>query len=155
MSNNLVVSPAECGFTWELGEVAFQPENQGAKVSLGDAPFTKVVDVALFEKQFPGVILAALNGTSIKVFCQGVTRRMKLRDRAVSEAEMQKAVLDALRGVRSRGGSTVRFKYVVGGKSFDTIEAAQAHGREVLVSKGLDDETIEDILADLVREVAA
>ena len=154
MSNNLVIIPLDSGFSWQMGDVAYQPE-KGAKVSLGEAPHAKVEDVVKFEAAFPGVILAALNGTSIKVLCQGVTRRLKLRDRKVSDADMQDAVIDALRGVRSRGGSTIRFKYVVGGKTFDNISDAQDYGREVLASKGLDDETIDSILDDLVREIEA
>jgi hypothetical protein len=150
MSNK--VNASESGFAWEMGIVSYQPE-KGAKVSLGEAPHAKVEDVPKFEAAFPGVILAALNGTSIKVLCQGVTRRLKLRDRKVSDADMQDAVIDALRGVRSRGGATIRFKYIVGGKSFDNISDAQTYGREVLAAKGLDEDTIEDILSDLVREV--
>lgn len=145
------------GFVWEIGEVQYDPHKNRQKVSLGDAPHVKVIDVSKFEEQFPGVILAALNGTSIKVACQAVTRRALLRDRKAAWTDMQTGVLNSLRGIKSRVAVTVRteVKYVVGGEVFDTLEDAQEHGRNILASKGLDDEMIENILGDLVKEVPA
>lgn len=135
------------GFIWELGEVQYQPTRQGAKVSLGDAPHVKVTDVTLFEATFPSIILAALNGTSIKVACQAVTRRMKLKNRQTSESEMRMAVVNSLRGIKNRGGVVVKTVIKAFGRIFESEEAYLEFGREFLGSKGLDVETVEEILA--------
>jgi hypothetical protein len=134
------------GFIWELGEVQYEPTRGGSKVSLGDAPHVKVVDVAKFEATFPGVILTALNGTSIKVACQAVTRRMKLKNRSVSESDMRAAVANSLRGIKNRGGVVVKTVIRAFGRQFESEEAYMTFGREFLASKGLDAETAEEIL---------
>lgn len=145
---DLIQDGTDAGFTWELGEVQYEP-SKGHKVSLGDAPHTKVTDVSKFEAAFPGVILAALNGTSIKVACQAVTRRMKLKNRQVTEQEMRAAVVNSLRGIKNR--ATVVTTFVAFGKKFATEAEALEFGREFLRSKGLDEETVEEILAGAVE----
>lgn len=137
---------AEAGFEWQSGEVNYQPDkNSRQKVSLGDAPFAKVVDVEKFEENFPGVILAALDGTSIKVQCQGVTRRAILASKREggkrpNDAEMRPDVLRSLRGMKSRTTVVVQnvTKYVYGGVEYDTIEEAQAAEIATLVDLGVD-----------------
>jgi len=136
----------DAGFTWEQGEVQYEP-TKGTKVSLGDAPHTKVTDVPKFEATFPGVILNSLNGTSIKVACQAVTRRMKLKNRQVSESEMRAAVINSLRGIKNRATVVTQRVYVWGGKEFATQELAEAGMREALEAKGLDADTIEEIVS--------
>lgn len=134
------------GFIWEQGEVQYQPTAKGAKISLGDAPHVKVTNVERFEKMFPGVILAALNGTSVKVACQAVTRRMKLKDRQVSENSMQVAVLNSLRGIKNRASVVVKTVIKAFGKVFESQEAYLEFGRALLGAKGLSDEDIAEIL---------
>ena len=142
----------EAGFVWEEGEVQYEPDGDSkTKVSLGVAPHTRVVDVAKFEENFPGVILAALNGTSIKVACQAVTRRALIRDRKTTDESMRTAVLNALRGIKNRGAVVVKREFIAFGKSFATQELANAFVREFLGAKGLDEDTINDILADAVE----
>lgn len=136
----------EAGFQWELGEVSYQPDkNSRQKVTLGDGPHVKVVDVEKFEAEFPGVILAALNGTSIKVQCQGVTRRAFLSakregGRKPTDDEMRPDVLRSLRGMKSRATVVVQnvTKYVYGGVEYDTAEEAQAAEIAFLVDMGVD-----------------
>jgi hypothetical protein len=149
---------AAAGFIWESGEVAHEPSRRN-RIVLGNAPHAKVTDVAAFEQQFPGVILKALDGTSIKVLSQAVTRRAWLRAKALGQKpdwkEMQLGVLRALRGLKARATVVVRnvVKYSVGDELFDDAEAAREYGRDLLAAKGLDDETIETVLDTLIREI--
>lgn len=136
----------DAGFTWELGEVSYEP-TKGQKVSLGDAPHAKVEDVAKFEDNFPGIILAALNGTSIKVACQAVTRRAILRNRQVTETELRSLVLNNLRGIKNRAAVVVKREIKAFGRIFASDEEYMTFGLELLTSKGLDEETAREILA--------
>lgn len=137
---------ALAGFIWETGEVQYQPTKQGSKVSLGDAPHVKVTNVERFEAMFPGIILAALNGTSIKVACQAVTRRMKLKDRQSAWDSMRVAVLNSLRGIKNRASVVVKTVIKAFGKTFESQDEYLTFGRELLGSKGLSDEDIAEIL---------
>jgi hypothetical protein len=150
-TTNLVNDGAAAGFIWETGEVQYQPTAKGAKISLGDAPHVKVVDVPLFEAAFPGVILTALNGTSIKVACQAVTRRMKLKNRQVSDADMAAAVLNSLRGIKNRASVVHTQSFVFGGKEFATRQEAIDYGRQTLEAKGLDADLITEILEGAIE----
>jgi hypothetical protein len=143
---NLIQDGSDAGFTWELGEVQYEP-TKGTKVSLGDAPHTKVTDVTKFEATFPGVIIAALNGTSIKVACQAVTRRMKLKNRQVTENDMRAAVINSLRGIKNRATVVTQRVFVWGGKEYATQLEAETAMREALEAKGLDADTIEEIVS--------
>jgi hypothetical protein len=145
---------ATAGFVWESGKVQYDPHKNRQKVDLGQAPHVKVVDVAKFEQNFPGVILAALNGTSIKVACQAVTRRMLLRDRKSAWKDMQTSVLNSLRGIKSRAAVVVRTEIKWGGKTFATVEEAATFMRESLTAKGLDSDTVELIVLDAFPELA-
>ena len=128
------------GFIWEQGEVQYQPTAKGAKISLGDAPHVKVTNVERFEGMFPGVILAALNGTSVKVACQAVTRRMKLKDRQAAWESMQVAVLNSLRGIKNRASVIIKTVIKAFGKTFESNEAYMEFGTALLISKGITDE---------------
>lgn len=134
---------SEAGFVWESGEVQYEP-TKGQKVSLGEAPHVRVTDVSLFEDNFPGVILASLNGTSIKVMCQGVTRRRLKNVKAgggkrPTDAEMRPDVLNALRGTKNRATVIEREVevFVYGGQTFATLEEAQAAEIATLVDLGV------------------
>lgn len=149
---------AAAGFVWETGEVSHEPSRRN-RILLGNAPHAKVTDVALFEAQFPGVILKALDGTSIKVLSQAVTRRAWLRAKALGTKpdwkEMQLGVLRALRGLKARATVVVRnvTKFAVGTELFEDAEAARDYARDLLAAKGMDDETIELVLDTLIHEV--
>ena len=142
---------AGAGFSWELGEVQYEP-TKGTKVSLGDAPHTKVTDVSLFEATFPGVILAALNGTSIKVACQAVTRRMLLKNRQTTEAEMRAAVINSLRGIKNRATVVTQKVYVWGGVEYASKDAAEGAMRAALLEKGMDENVVDEIVASAFPE---
>lgn len=98
----MIADPSTHGFDWLSEEVRKDLDGDRKYVKVGNAvPILKVTDIALFEQTFPGVVLASLDGTSIRVKCQGVTRRMVLLNRSVTTAEMQEAVLKSLYGVRT------------------------------------------------------
>lgn len=138
------------GFTWEMGEVSYEPKGQkGQKVSLGQAPHVKVNDVIPFETEFPGVILGSLNGTSIKVACQATTRRMLLKVKAdggvrPSDEAMRIAVLNALRGIKNRATVIERKVYTFNGVEYATLAEAQAAQIAFLIDLGID--------SDIARE---
>jgi hypothetical protein len=113
----LIASGVDAGFEWLEGKVSYRPNPAvNHKVSLGLAPHVKVIDVVKFEENFPGVILAALNGTSILVQCQGVTRRalkaVKAGAKPVTPAELREAVINSLRGMKNRTSIVVRTEKV-------------------------------------------
>jgi len=156
----LIQDGSDAGFVWESGEVQYRPDpKQSTKVSLGSAPYVRVVDVPKFERYFPGVILQALDGTSILVACQAVTRRMLKAVRAgapkPSTEAMQIAVLNALRGIKNRGGVVLKIKAF--GKVFENEAQYMEFGLALLIGKGLDEETAKEILLGAMEteEVAA
>jgi len=128
LDNTALLTPdgaAEAGFSWESGEVQYRPDpKESTKVSLGKAPHMRVVDVPKFEAYFPGVILQALDGTSILVGCQAATRRRLKAVRAGAPkptwVELQILVLNAMRGIKNRGGVIVRDNYLYGGVAYKT-----------------------------------
>jgi hypothetical protein len=140
---------AEAGFEWKSGEVQYRPDpKQSTKVSLGQAPHVRVTDVGKFEAYFPGVILNALDGTSVLVACQAVTRRMLKAVRAGAPKptweQLRIAVINALRGIKNRGGVIVQIRAF--GKVFKSMDEYMTFGREFLSGKGLDEATVEEIL---------
>lgn len=148
----------DAGFVWEYGEVQYRPNpKDSTKVSLGNAPHVKCTDVGLFEANFPGVILAALDGTSILVACQAVTRR---RLRAVksgapkpTDDELRTAVINALRGVRNRATVIERDNWLaLDQTSFKTREEAAAHSVQLLIAKGLDEDMANEIVESAMAE---
>lgn len=149
--NMLDGDTTEYGFVWESGEISYRPDKGSQTVvSLGDAPYVKVVDVPKFESHFPGVILGAVNTTSIKVLSQAITRRARKANRKVTDAEMRPMVLNGLRGVKNRSSVVQVRTFIFGGKEFATAEAARTFAIGVLRTKGLDDEMIEDILSTTI-----
>lgn len=143
---------AAFGFTWEHGPVSHEPAKDGIKVELAkDAPFVKVTDVIAFEDNFPGVILAALNGQSVKVRCQAITRGMYLDarregGRKPTEEGMREAIVQGLKGMRSRGGVTVVYRDVAGNNHATALEAQQA-SIAIMVENGVDVATAKRIVA--------
>lgn len=148
----LIQDGSEAGFVWESGEVQYRPDpKQSTKVSLGNAPYVRVSEVGKFETYFPGVILQALDGTSILVACQAVTRRMLKAVRAgapkPTDEAMRIAVVNALRGIKNRGGVIVKTIIKAFGKTFESETEYMEFGIALLTGKGLDEETAKEILA--------
>jgi hypothetical protein len=147
---------AEAGFEWKSGEVQYRPNpKESTKVSLGNAPHVRVTNVEKFEAYFPGVILQALDGTSVLVACQAVTRRMLKAVRAgapkPTDESLRIAVINALRGIKNRGGVVIQIRAF--GKVFKSNEEYMTFGREFLGGKGLDEATIEEILTGAAETV--
>jgi hypothetical protein len=148
---------AEAGFEWKSGEVQYRPDpKQSTKVSLGkNVPYVRVTDVGRFETYFPGVILQALDGTSVLVACQAVTRRMLKAVRAgapkPTDEQLRIAVINALRGIKARGGVVIQIRAF--GKVFKSMDEYMTFGREFLSGKGLDEATVEEILTGAAEEV--
>ena len=155
----LTANGEDAGFAWDKGEVSYEP-TKGQKVLLAkDAPHVKVIDVEKFEAAFPGVILAALNGTSIKVACQAVTRRALLRAKQPgvkppTDDEMRLAVLNSLRGIKNRSTVIVRREYAAFGQTFATLDEAKDYAREQLLGKGYDEALVTDVLDSMFAEFA-
>ena len=134
MSHNypaMIEDPTAYGFEWLSEEVRKDLDGDRQYVKVGNTvPILKVTDIALFEASFPGVVLASLDGTSIRVKCQGVTRRMVLLNRSVAIPEMQEAVLKSLHGVRTGSTRTTETFIVFDNDDnehrFTTREAARA-----------------------------
>jgi hypothetical protein len=142
---DLLASGTDAGFEWDEGEVKYDPHKDRQLVSLGNAPHVKVTDVSKFEAAFPGVILGALNGTSIKVACQAVTRRALLRNRKVTVDEMKVGVLNALRGIKNRGGVVIQIRAF--GQVFKSEQEYMDFGLPLLMGKGLSEEDAREVLA--------
>ncbi len=106
MSQNDTIDYASMGIRWESEDVAVvYGENQSDKRVVNSAAQIAVMtDVALFDATFPGFILASSNGTSLRVMCQRVGRKFSGKDIDAN----RKAVLDAIRGTRAKGGVTIR-----------------------------------------------
>lgn len=102
----MMTSPETFGFQLVMGPIA----TDHGKTLLGNGPVLKLTDVVLFEREFPGRILAAMNGSSFTVISQRVCREF-LCDTRIPEGERMKTlgpkVINAVLGVRSRGTTTV------------------------------------------------
>lgn len=118
------------GYEWQYGIVSYKPDrSQGSKIVLGKTPYLRVTDTVRFAKYLPGVIEASLDGTSIKVRCQGVTRPMLQKNRKVSADDMKRAILNSLRGVRAPRTATV-IERVVEKKVYVAIDGSE-HATEL------------------------
>lgn len=60
--------------TQAFGFVFFQGSVKKERRPLGEVPLIRVTDSPVFDRNFPGVILTASNGTSIKVSSQRIGR---------------------------------------------------------------------------------
>jgi hypothetical protein len=97
---------AGMGLRFDAEEVSKQRgDNASDKTVIGIGQIAIVTDLALFEAAMPGVVLGSLNGTSVRVMSQDVSRRSI--EKGVKGADaIQAAVLNRLRGVRNNGGGT-------------------------------------------------
>lgn len=137
--DELIKDPTPAGFTWGQGPVSYN-KSKGNPVLLSDkAPHATVTDVEKFEAAFPGVILASLDGTSIKVLCQGVSRRILKAEPTLQDfTKIKTGILDAIRGVKARPTAFVTQKvYVVNGEEFTSLEDAQRAEIAYLVDLGV------------------
>jgi hypothetical protein len=102
----MMADPEAFGFKLVMGPIATDHGTTG----LGNAPILKLTDVTVFEREFPGRILAAMNGSSFTVISQRVDREF-LRETRIPEGERMATlgpkVINAVLGVRSRGTTTV------------------------------------------------
>ena len=139
--DELINNGDSAGFVWNAGPVSYVAAKGQSPVLLSTtAPHLTVTDTQKFGEVFPGVILECLDGTSIKVLSQGVTRRMLRADRKASDRDMKIGVLDAIRGVRrSRPATIIRERvYVVDGVEHTDVAAAQAAQMAYLIDLGVD-----------------
>ena len=151
----MIADPNTHGFEWLSEEVRKDLDGDRQYVKVGNAvPILKVIDIALFEASFPGVVLASLDGTSIRVTCQGVTRRMVLLTRAATTLDMQEAVLKSLHGVRTGSTRTTETFIVFDDDDnehrFPTREDARAFRHDL--RKGPGDSDAAKVLGTKVRK---
>ena len=101
---DIVATPENYGFEWEFNPVSHQPA--GTRIELSDdAPNVKVVDIEEFDKHFPGLCLACINGgQSMRVKNQSVTRRELQKDWKATTPYLQLEVVKSLAGARKGGG---------------------------------------------------
>jgi hypothetical protein len=86
------------GFSWSLEPV----RTDNGRDVLGMAPIMVVTEITKFALGFPGKIEACLDGSSVRVISQRITRDMLKKNRRVSVAEMQQAVVSGILGIRTR-----------------------------------------------------
>lgn len=96
---------AEFGYEWRTGDVSNGSGND--KQLLGPAPYVYATDVEKFNATFPGIALDSINGTSVKVKCQDATRTLLEKNIRATVAELRRAVINRLRGVKMRSVSVV------------------------------------------------
>lgn len=127
----ILAQPANYGFMFQYEPVA----TDEGETDLGKAPKLVVTDVALFEKSFPGRILAMLDGSSAAVISQRVTRA-SLKANRLPESErkaLEPKVLNAILGVKSRAPVIVEKKVYAlpdGSTTDDLAAFKQAWGIE-------------------------
>ena len=129
----------EHGYTWETEAVSmvFGENNQSDKRIVNDAAQILVItDLDKFRSEFgDAFILAMADGTSVRVMCQRIGRKFKK-----GQAEQNRlAVLNAIRGVRTRG-VTIPKRALANGEFYhgtDETEYRQLYAAS-LVENGVD-----------------
>jgi hypothetical protein len=100
------------GIRFDTEEVSKQRGDHASdRVVIGNGQIAVVTDLVKFEAALPGVILGCLNGTSIRVMCQDVSRRCIEKGVKAADA-IQAAIMLRLKGVRASGGTRVIEKIV-------------------------------------------
>jgi hypothetical protein len=100
---------AEMGIRFDTESVSKQRGDHASdRVELGNGQIAIVTDLEKFRTAFTDtVILGILDGTSIRVMSQDVSRR--LLNKGTKKAEdIQAAIINRLRGVRNSSGGSVR-----------------------------------------------
>ncbi len=123
---NIAANPEVHGFRWSLETV--HRDKPDGKVELGKAPLVIVTDVEAFERTMPGVIADSLNGSSIRVKCQGKGRRILEQQRHVTLESFQTQILASLNGTTKRTVRTVEVQVYIGpeGEKYETRQDAEA-----------------------------
>src|SRR5436853_7488124 len=93
---------AEMGLRFDAEEVSKQHGPNGSdRVSLGNGQIAVVTDLEKFRMAFTdSVVLGILDGTSIRVMSQDVSRRLVGKAQKKAE-DIQAAMINRLRGVRN------------------------------------------------------
>ncbi len=107
------------GFHWSMEPVMKKD------MDLGQVPIPVVDDVVLYETKFPGRLIQAVNGQSIRVTGQRIARDMKWEDRGTTDEAIAKQQLAWMSGARkARSVVTVERRIYVAsdGTEFDTKE---------------------------------
>lgn len=123
---NLLASPEAFGFTFVTDKVSVGGQGDKAEATY-TVPLVKVIDVPLFETHFPGIIVKALDGQSIRVGSQRITRDACEANPGLERKpdELKTRLANWLLGIRT-GGGTRTVEVFVGpeGAKFPTAEAA-------------------------------
>lgn len=122
----IVTAPETYGFVWTTGAV----EKNGRQLRAA-APMVRVENVTLFDNAFPGVILAAANGTSIRVAVQAVIRNTLDKNATAKDDDLKVRIVNSvLLRNRTREVVTRTVEKAVytdaKGRQFDSIEALKA-----------------------------
>lgn len=95
---------AEMGLRFDTEEVSKQRGDHASdRVVIGNGQIAVVVDLEKCEAAFPGLILGSLNGTSVRVVSQDVSRRCIEKGIKAADA-IQLMILNRLKGIRTSGG---------------------------------------------------
>ena len=113
---DIIASDDACthyGVSWSTETVNREPDgNASAKITATDnAQILAISDVTNFSANFPNadeILLGIVNGTSLRVMSQDVSRRNPKKSRA----ELRTMILNRLQGVRNAGVRTVVTKIV-------------------------------------------
>jgi len=100
---------AEMGLRFDTEVVSKQRGDHASdRVELGNGQIAVVTDLEKFRTAFSdATILGILDGTSIRVMSQDVSRRLLNKGTKAADA-IQSAIINRLHGVRNSGGGSVR-----------------------------------------------
>ncbi len=102
----------EYGITWNAEPVSKQHGDHATdRVIIGDAQIAIVTDLDAFTQEFGSAcVLGIMDGTSVRVMCQDVSRRMLAKN--AKPDEIRAAIINRLRGIRNAGARTTTVKTV-------------------------------------------
>jgi hypothetical protein len=115
----VVADPSAYGFEFVSESV------KSGDVEYQNVPLIRVTDLAKFDTAFPGAVLSALDGSSIRVSSQRIVREARDKNATIKPDEMKVKLVNWLNGVRA---PSTRVLYAgPEGKTFATeAEAKQA-----------------------------
>lgn len=121
------------GFVWKLGDIGSGGTGPDKRI-LGQTPYVYIENVRKFDETFPGIAQGAMNGTSIKVTCQDVTRTLMEKNQRTPVKEMRTAVINRLRGVKARSTTVVekRIYLAIDGTEFNSAAEATEYSKLLL-----------------------
>lgn len=115
----ILAQPEDFGFDFVTENV------RSGDVTYQGVPILRVQDAAKFEASFPGVILKALDGSSIRVSSQRVVREARDKNATIKTDELKSRLVMWLLGVRAPSGQRIVYAGPEG-KTFSTEQEAQA-----------------------------